>query len=69
MSHIHILLDGDFEVWLDTEIEKRDGLCIGVGNTEHDAITNALDDLEDAKKELQDRLRLVDAAKELKPAR
>ena len=69
MSSIHILLDGDFEVWLDTEIEKRDGLCIGAGATEQDAIMNALNNLEDARNQLCERLVLADKARPLKPVR
>lgn len=46
----------DWEVWTDTEVALRDGRCIGVGKTREEAIENA-------KKELQEDLNQLEAAR------
>ena len=49
MSVVHAFHDGyDWDIWLDTEVAERDGLCIGVGQTRAAAIEDAISDLEEA---------------------
>lgn len=60
MSKLHIVQETErsilqpFEVWLDTDIDECDGLCIGVGSTRDEALASAETDLHVALSELQD---------------
>jgi hypothetical protein len=45
--------DSEFEVWLSTEVDAFDGLCIGDGVTRDTAVANAVKVLEAALEELQ----------------
>lgn len=47
-NRIHVLSEvrDDFEVWLNTNIDDFDGLCIGCGVTRAAAIRDALDVLQ-----------------------
>jgi len=45
--------DGAFEVWLSTEVDPFDGLCIGDGTTRDIAVANAVKTLEAALEELR----------------
>jgi len=51
-TQLHYL---DDELWLDTDIAERDGLCIGVGST-------LIEAARDAEKELEARLRELRSA-------
>jgi hypothetical protein len=52
---LHVYLDapGEWAVWLNTEIENFDGLCIGLGDTRDNAIAAAVTTLADAIVALQ----------------
>lgn len=40
---LHIFWDGDmWEVWLNTEVEDFDGICIGSGKFKEDALEDAM---------------------------
>lgn len=53
MSRITVHEEEDgVQVWLDTEVQDRDGLCIGVGATRAEALV-------DASLELQHRLQSI----------
>ncbi len=41
-----------WEVWTDTEIQKRDGRCIGVGMTHEGALREARDEIRNELKTL-----------------
>lgn len=52
---IHIFNeDGCYEVWLDTEVSDKDGLCIGCDKNRHEAIMQAVHTLTDALQSLPD---------------
>lgn len=53
MSVINIF-HKDGEVWLDTEVTERDGLCIGSGGTVAEAIEEARTNLLDALRQLSE---------------
>jgi hypothetical protein len=36
-----------FEVWLDTDAGRLDGLCVGIGATREEALNSAIQDLQD----------------------
>lgn len=57
MSKIHEMQNPEdvgceFEVWLDLD-DEYSGMCIGAGNTRHDAIQEAVADLEGALRKLR----------------
>jgi len=46
MSEIHVIDSvGDVEVWLDTELQDCDGLCIGHAHTRTVALEAAIEEL------------------------
>jgi hypothetical protein len=45
-TRLHLFTDDGVDVWLDTDIDERDGLCIGMGNTPREALQDALRELE-----------------------
>ena len=54
MSVVHAFQDwGDWAIWLDTEIGERDGLCIGLGKTLGIAVEDAMHELKNALRVLQ----------------
>lgn len=42
---------GAFEVWLDTEVQECDGICLGSGKTKREAFDDALQSLTEAMSE------------------
>lgn len=57
MSTINIFNDcpGEWQVWIDTDVESRDGTCIGSGGTRKEALRNA-------KRELVRQLKVIKRA-------
>jgi hypothetical protein len=47
-------LNNNKTVWLNTEVGDFDGLCIGTGNTQYDAVCNAVGTLDAAARKLRD---------------
>ncbi len=45
--------NGEFAVWLDTEVVDHDGICLGLGATRDAAVADAVADLEARLAELQ----------------
>lgn len=37
--------NGEFEVWLDSGIEIKTGMCVGVGRSRREAIEDAIEEL------------------------
>jgi hypothetical protein len=51
---LHVaMIDGEWEVWLNTDIQNFDGLCIGAGKSRDAAVTDAVAVLEAATDALQ----------------
>lgn len=46
--------DGAYEVWLDTEVSDKDGICLGSDKNRHQAIKQAESELAQALNELAD---------------
>lgn len=47
MSEIHVFSnDGEWEVWLDPDGIKFNGLCVGVSDTRDEAVADAVKELE-----------------------
>lgn len=43
---VHVFeYDGHAEVWLDTDVAKQDGLCVGTGTTVNEARDEAIGEL------------------------
>jgi hypothetical protein len=67
--HVYMHAPDDFEVWLDTEVgNSQDGLCVGKGATEEDAVSDAHRTLTAGVDTLVRRLALIetDAPAEVK---
>jgi uncharacterized lipoprotein YmbA len=49
-NRLHVLSEtaNDFQVWLNTDVQDFDGLCIGYGPSRETAVANAVAMLEDA---------------------
>ena len=73
MSFIHVVLDGDYEIWLSQSSRHRDveegAFVIGAGTTERAAVDDALADLAHVRRQLWERLALMKAAKKRTPIR
>lgn len=55
---INIIQDGEeYEVWLDTEVAQRDGICLAVARTERTALKRALRELKRASDEVRKEMR------------
>ena len=55
-NKLHIVSEqpNDFTVWLNTEVQDFDGLCIGCGNSREAAVMDAIDVLETGVQALKD---------------
>lgn len=51
--HIHSSADDDWEVWLNTEVQDYDGLCVGCGNSREKALADAAETFEAAARILR----------------
>lgn len=48
--HLDIFKEGEdqWDVWLDTEVAEYDGICLGCGETQTEAVIDAIETLEHA---------------------
>jgi hypothetical protein len=61
-QRLHIFpMDGRWEVWLNTEISDFDGLCMGVGDTRHEALVDFVSRLAEALHAGTDALSIPDS--------
>lgn len=51
--HVEQDVDGTWVVWLDTDIDERDGICIGIGADRASALADAYTELSDRLTELK----------------
>lgn len=46
--------DGAYEVWLDTEVSDKDGICLGADKNRYQAIEQAIGELTEAMNQCRD---------------
>lgn len=59
---LHVFpIDSQWQVWLNTDVSDFDGLCMGVGDTRHEALVDFVSNLAEALHAGTDALSIPDA--------